>query len=269
MTAFLSLAVAAHGEVRLLRQCGEQADCMAVFGRGHLCSVLAYERRPLGRRLGLLPELHGFGARSQVREPHVVPVLACELGLRDASWRTPNGPDSEAFFLRPRGSEPHNTDNHRRSFDARRPTRAAAGSRRSQLEDVRSIEGLDACCELIHELRRAEHLDATLVGCFRHCSVASYQRPGIHFRDCHKDMVSGLQVWKINGGISLNERLVDVDEAHRILMLSSNCWCSELPFLHQSLERALNFEPTVRRHRKKESPTQQVLEKSQRIRVVR
>jgi hypothetical protein len=112
MTVFFPRAVAADGEVGLLREGSEQRNGVVVLGRGHLCTVLANERGPLSRSFSLLPELHCLHARCQVGEPYVVPVLAGELGLGDSSRRTTNGPDADALVLHSRHAEPYNADNH-------------------------------------------------------------------------------------------------------------------------------------------------------------
>src|SRR5262245_20605699 len=75
----LVLAVTADREISAVRQHRKQSQI--VLGRRlfHLRLVSLYERVPLPWRICRQPELHCLEAWSQVREPHVIPVLLCEL----------------------------------------------------------------------------------------------------------------------------------------------------------------------------------------------
>ncbi len=86
---------------------------MAVLGCSHLRSVPANKRGPLGWSPGILPKLHRFDARRQVGEPDVVPVLARERSFGNATRRTTNRSDTEAFVLRSWRAKSYNADNHR------------------------------------------------------------------------------------------------------------------------------------------------------------
>ena len=68
-------AVAADGEIVVMRKRGEESDGVAVFGRGHFSAVLFDEFVPLRGRRGGEGEFHGGKARSEVGEPDVVPVF--------------------------------------------------------------------------------------------------------------------------------------------------------------------------------------------------
>src|SRR5690349_2904867 len=93
MAARLVLAIAAHGEVRLVRERGEEREVVLGLRALHLRAVLAHERAPLRRRARRQPQLHGLHARREIGKPYVVPVPRRELPLRHAARRTPHGPD--------------------------------------------------------------------------------------------------------------------------------------------------------------------------------
>lgn len=73
------LAVAADRKVGMMGQRGEQLESVVVLWSRHFLPVLPDERRPPGWSLGCLSELHSLVTRRKVGEPHVVPVLRCEL----------------------------------------------------------------------------------------------------------------------------------------------------------------------------------------------
>src|SRR5690606_13500974 len=108
----LVLAITAHREVRVVRQRGEQLDGVRVLRLRHLRAGLPGERRPLGRRRGLLRLLHRLDARRQVRKPDVVPVARRELRLRHAPRRAAHRADSQALVDGPVGSETDYANDH-------------------------------------------------------------------------------------------------------------------------------------------------------------
>src|SRR3954453_14684418 len=99
MTMRFILAIAANGKIRMMRQRGQKLDSVAVLWCGHFSAVLFYKLPPLGRRRRLLRDFHCPEARSQVRKPHIIPVLRCELRLRHTPWRTSNGSDAQTLIL--------------------------------------------------------------------------------------------------------------------------------------------------------------------------
>ncbi len=97
-------AVASDRKTAVLRQDRQQFKRMAVLRGRHLGPVLLQEDRPFGGRGRRLPLLDGLSARSEVGEPHVIPILGRELGLCYASRRPPHRSDARALALGPRGS---------------------------------------------------------------------------------------------------------------------------------------------------------------------
>lgn len=112
MAASLVLTIAAHREIRRMRQRGQQFQIVLCVARSHLGPVLPGERRPLRRRCRFLSEFHRLDARRQIREPDVVPILPRELRLRHPAWRTPDGPDPRAFSCRAGSAETNNAYAH-------------------------------------------------------------------------------------------------------------------------------------------------------------
>src|SRR3990167_1352708 len=106
------LAIAAHGEVGVLRHPCQQRQGVAVVRRGHLGAVLALEGSPLLGRGGGLGLLDGLGARGQVGVPDVVPVLRRELLLGHAARRAAHGADAGALAGYARAAELNDADCH-------------------------------------------------------------------------------------------------------------------------------------------------------------
>ena len=68
-------AIAADGEICVMRKRGEEFDGVGGLGRGHFGPVLFDKSVPLSRRFGGEGQFHGRKAWREVWEPHVVPVL--------------------------------------------------------------------------------------------------------------------------------------------------------------------------------------------------
>jgi hypothetical protein len=94
MAACFILAVAPDREIALMRKERQQIKRSADFWSSHLGSVFLDESSPQGGRTCNLPELHSFSARSEIRKPHVVPILRSELGLWHPPWRTTHSSDA-------------------------------------------------------------------------------------------------------------------------------------------------------------------------------
>src|SRR5262245_11699956 len=99
-------AIAAHADVRLPRQRGQERKQPLRLRLAHLGAVLSRERRParVGPRVGLRPCNERRGRR-QLGQPDVVVVEPRVVLLLHASRRTADRADPQAFITRARRSE--------------------------------------------------------------------------------------------------------------------------------------------------------------------
>jgi hypothetical protein len=96
MAARFALAVAAHGEVGLMRQCGQQVKGSPRLRPLHLREEASPECLPGGLVFGGAFLQQGL-ARRQGRKPHVVDVAARVLGLGHTPRGTADRPNPNAF----------------------------------------------------------------------------------------------------------------------------------------------------------------------------
>ena len=113
MASLFVLAVAADGEVGVVRKGGEGVEEAAGIGFGHFGFVALREARP---GFGIVERgLHGAeegGAGREVREPDVVPVVLRKPGLRDAARRPPDSSQSHSFIGSSGCAESNDSDCH-------------------------------------------------------------------------------------------------------------------------------------------------------------
>jgi len=112
VAAVLVLAVTTDREVRLVREGREQVQHPRGLRLRHLGPVLPLEALPFPRRLRPLRFFDQLGARSQIREPHIVPVLGRVTLLRDPSRRPAHGPNAQAFTFHPFAAQSYDTNAH-------------------------------------------------------------------------------------------------------------------------------------------------------------
>src|SRR3954469_11978394 len=98
MAAFLALAIAADGDVGLLRQCREQVNEPLGARIAHLAVVVTRVFSPacLRPRLGERPA-HPLLARRELRQPQVIEAAARIVGFAHAAGRTTHDADAQTF----------------------------------------------------------------------------------------------------------------------------------------------------------------------------
>ncbi len=104
-------AVAAHGEVGLLRQSGQQVQVATRLWRLHLSEEPSPEGPPGPFVLEWVRLQQGFAWR-EIGKPDVVDVPAGILGLGNAPRRTADGPDAKALRLQARTPQSDDADGH-------------------------------------------------------------------------------------------------------------------------------------------------------------
>src|SRR5690349_3965729 len=112
MATRLVLAIAANGEIRLVRQRGEQIKHAAVIGPRHFGTITPRKCRPLAGRMTRQGEFYGVRGRCEVRQPDVVPVARREPRLRNAARRPPHRPNSQSLARKSRRAQTHASDGH-------------------------------------------------------------------------------------------------------------------------------------------------------------
>src|SRR5690606_25921394 len=112
VAAGLVRAVAADGEVGVLREDGQQLQRPACVRRLHLGAVAAGEALPAGLARVGLEQADGFLAGRHVREPHVVPVVRRDARLGDAARRAPHRADARPLAGLPGGAETNDPHCH-------------------------------------------------------------------------------------------------------------------------------------------------------------
>src|SRR5688572_27237089 len=112
MTSGLVFTVTAHGEIRDVRERGQEREVVLRVRPGHLGQILATVRVPLGLGLRAESHLHRLEARREVREPHVIPVVPREAIPGHAARRAADRPHPQTLARVARRPEPHDPDTH-------------------------------------------------------------------------------------------------------------------------------------------------------------
>ncbi len=105
-------AVAADGEVRVMRQRRECIEKMTRIRRLHLCPEPAHERTPRSQRGTRARGPHQLLTRREIRKPDVVPVLGSVSIARDSTRRTPYRSQPHTLPSDPRRTELDDPDAH-------------------------------------------------------------------------------------------------------------------------------------------------------------
>ena len=120
VAAGLVLAVAADGDVGLVRERGDQLEQVTSLRRRHLLAVVADERRPLPLGLGVERPGDQLLTGGELGQPGVVEVPPGELAPGHPARRPAHGADPQSLALFPRLAEPHDSHRHDRHHDSRR-----------------------------------------------------------------------------------------------------------------------------------------------------
>jgi hypothetical protein len=133
MTVMLILAVAPHRETGLSGESRQQVEKPGIVGSRHLLAVAAHERLPLLRGSRRLCLLHEFGTGSELRQPHVVPVIGRETLLRHTARRPSNRAYAKTLSALTLRTQSDDSDAH-----IREPSRSVPDSSTSRTERLES-----------------------------------------------------------------------------------------------------------------------------------
>lgn len=114
MAAVLILAITADGEVRVVRERGEQVEEVGGVGLLHLGAEFSLEGHPSADVIaGAEGEGDKVGRGGQSGEPDIIEIAFREVGFRHSTGRAADGAEAEAFMRPTRGAEADGGDGHR------------------------------------------------------------------------------------------------------------------------------------------------------------